>query len=1464
MTKIIGSGGGGGKGGGGDRTPYTAPDSLDSKSFANVLDLVSEGEIEGLKDGLKSVFLNNTPLQNSDGTYNFEDVSLQSRNGTASQSIISGFDQALSTFNVGVQVTKADPNVGVTRTVATSDSVTGVRVVIKLPALQHIEDDGDIVGTSLNFKIQMQTDGGGFVDKINDTIKGRTGDLYKKQYYIPLPATFSSAVEIRVLRITENSSDPTRINNELWWDMYAQVTDTTNTYNNSALMGLRCDSEQFSSIPNRAYLIRGIKIAIPNNATVDSTNGRLVYTGTWNGTFGAAQWCSDPVWALWDLLTSSRYGLGDHIAADQLSKFDFYSASQYCNELVSDGFGGQEPRFSCNVCIQGRSEAFNVINSMCAVFRGMPYWSAGSLTVSQDKPVDSSYLFTLANVAPEGFAYSGSSQKNRATVAVVRYFDITLRSYAYEEVKDADAIAKYGVITKRVQAFACTSRGQAQRVGKWLLYSEGNETETVTFKTGLHGGVLVRPGQVIDISDPVKAGIRRGGRIASATDTSITIDGSTSDTDLPDNSVTYTRTLSVMLPDGTVESKTIGDISGSVITVTSAYSAAPNANSIWILETTGGSSAQNLQTSQWRVITVEETGGENLEYQVTALSYNSSKYANIESGIALTQRDFSNLTELPDPPTNFRVNQRLYRKGDTIRAKIIFSWDAVLGVNEYEVRWRKGSNVHTLGNWHVHTQQGPDDEILDITPAYYEFRIFSLNATKRHSTTYLSGALTAAGKLNPPSNVTNFSYDVDPNLGLILTWDKLEGVFPDFDDLDVVGYEIRSTNTGWSLDDANNGSNLVARVSANRFKIGTIPSGTVMYYIKAYDTSSVYSQIATSQTITIGVPAAPTFITAETGIQGDSAVITWNALATTNKYAIDYYEVYSDATNAANLLGKSDTTRFTTPVTWQNVKTFFVRGVDISGNLGLFAEVDITNTPAPAPTVSQTYVDDSITLSWSEVHGSTQTRAYKIKRGSDYISASTEGTVKGTDFTIPVTWSTTQKFWVVAVDANGNEGTPGSKAISFSAPAIPTLTSSFSGENVVLAWAAITGSLKVAEYEIRRGDVFNSATSLGKVDGTTFTTKVDWGQSNATQKFWVVGIDVQGNYGTEDDLDVSVTLPAAPPSFVQEVVDNNVLLRWGDATGSLPIHFYKIKKGSSWAGGTDIGTKQGLFTTVFETVSGTFVYRIKGVDSAGNEGAESTVTSSVNQPPDYVLRSDINSTFNGTKTNAYLDVDELFAAVNTTETYEEHFIGTGSSGSPQYPNFGSPGATVPYALPSMSTGSYVEEVDYGTVLAGTKIITTLTGSQEAGTTTITPTISVKTTSGGAWTDYAGSASTDANLAYSTFATNFRYVKSTHAFSGSGGDDLLKLTGLNIRLETKQIGDSGNGTASASDSGGTTVTFNVSFVDVESITVTPSGTAARIALYDFTDVPNPTTFKVLLYDTSGNRVSGGFSWQARGS
>ena len=750
MTRIYGAGGGGGgggKGGGGgeQRTPTEASDNLNSTQYASVLDLISEGEIQGLKNGLQSVFLNNTPVQNADGSVNFQNLQVVTRNGTQAQAYIPSADAIEEEKPVAVQVSQATP---IVRSV-TDSNVNAARITITVPQLQFFTNDGDIVGTDVRLQIAVQYNSGGYTTVIDDTISGRSADSYQRDYLVNFSGAFP--IDIKVTRITADSGSA-KLANAFSWSSYTEITYAKLRYPNSALIGLRVDAEQFSSIPTRSYLVRGIKVQIPSNATVDTTNGRLIYAGIWNGSFGAAQWTTDPAWCLWDLLTSTRYGFGDHVKAAQLDKFAFFAASQYASALVPDGFGSTEPRFSCNINIQTAEDAYKLINDMCSIFRVMPYWSTGALTVSQDSPGDSAYLFTLANVTEEGFSYQGSSRKTRPTVAVVSYLDLNSRDIAYEVVEDQAAIVKFGVVTTQISAFACTSRGQASRIGEWLLYSEHYESEVINFTASIDAGVVVRPGQIIEVADPVRAGSRRGGRIVSGTTSAVTVDDATG------LAIGTSTTLAVILPTGTVESRSVTAIAGNVISLATPLTTAPNANSVWIFQTSA------IQTSTWRVLTVSEQDG--AQYSITALAYNSGKYDYIERGALLQQRDITELNAIPSAPTNLQSSETIYELNGRALVKLIISWKPVLGVNEYRVRWRPEN-----GNWTSTTQARPDYEILDTTAALYEIEVYSLNAALRQSVTPANLSVQAFGKTAVPGNVQNLTIETISANSARLRWD---------------------------------------------------------------------------------------------------------------------------------------------------------------------------------------------------------------------------------------------------------------------------------------------------------------------------------------------------------------------------------------------------------------------------------------------------------------------------------------------------------------------------------------------------------------------------------------------------------------------------------------------------------------------------------------------------------------------
>jgi len=677
MTELRGAGGGGGGfgkgggGGGGGHTPSEASDSLQSVQFATVLDLISEGEIESIEDGLKGIYLDGTPIQTASGTDNFQGYTVILRNGTQDQPYISGLNGTQRERLINTEFTNAFP---VTRQITNAD-IDRLRITVQLPALQEFQTNGDITSSSVQIKAQVQYNGGGFTDVFTDTISGKSSNAYQRDYMIELTGAFP--VDVRLVRV---SADPgtARQQNDTYWYSYTEIIDERLRYPNSALAFLRFDSRQFSGIPNRKYLVRGIKVKIPSNATVDTTTylGRITYSGVWDGTFQAATWTNDPAWCLYDLLINTHYGAS--IPESSLDKYDFYSISQYCNALVSDGKGGQEPRFSCNLLLNSRDEVYNVIQEMTSLFRGIAYYGAGSLVLQQDKPSDSQYLLGPSNVIDGIFNYSGTSQKARHTTATVAYQEYeTQGEVAYEYVEDQDAVAKFGIINKDIKALGCYSQGQAHRAGKWALLSEQNLTETVTFSVSIDSGIILRPGMVIDVADPLRGGTRRSGRVSSATTTVITVD---SDTNLS-VSLSNSPTLSVMMPTGLVETKTISSISGTAITVSSAFSEAPNANAVWLIQTS------DIQSQQFRVLNVAESG--DGIYGVTALAYNESIYAAIESDTNLQQRDISNLANKPDPVSSITGNEFLYQEGQSVLTAFDLTWQHNgLRTNEYRVQYR--------------------------------------------------------------------------------------------------------------------------------------------------------------------------------------------------------------------------------------------------------------------------------------------------------------------------------------------------------------------------------------------------------------------------------------------------------------------------------------------------------------------------------------------------------------------------------------------------------------------------------------------------------------------------------------------------------------------------------------------------------------------------------------------------------
>ena len=720
--------------------------SLFSKSSIRLIDLLSEGEIEGFveSDARKSIFFDDTALRNSDGTDNFTYDDFESRVGTQSQEYIPGFASSENAVNVNAAVGDAVGN-SVVRTVTDAD-VDAVNVRISIGQLFRV--DNGLKATSLGYAIDVQADGGGYVTKLDTSVNGKCTSAYERSHRIEL--TGDAPWDIR-LRRTSGTNDNTNNVRLLSLAGFTEIIDAKLRYPLSALVGLRFDASQFSAIPTRAYDIKGIKVQIPSNATV-ADNGSLTYSGVWDGTFQVA-WCADPAWIMRDLIVSSRYGLGRFVTSSQVDKWTLYEISKYCNASVPDGEGGTEPRFLCNVYLQSREEAYNVIQDFASCFRGMAYWSAGQLAFSQDSPKDPAALFSNSNVIDGTFNYEGSSLKARHTVALVTWNDPeSAYQQRVEYVSDEDAIAKYGIIEVRMAAFGCTSRGQANRLGRWLLYSEQNETTTCTFNVGLDGAI-VRPGQIIKVADRMRAGSRKGGRIASSTTTVVTIDQSIA--------VSPGDDISVVMPDGRVEQREIESASfdDKTVTVSTAFSSAPQAQSIFVIETS------DVAAQLFRVLSVTEES-ENT-YKITGLEHNTSKYGFVEDGLTLQERDITTLNQKPGAPQNINVDERLVEAGNRVTTEIEVAWQNVEGATGYQVSFKTENSLSffTVGDTPYNSLTFNTDDVGEFT-----FRVVAISAIgKRSEPAELKQSI--AGNTAAPAAVSGLSM-IPVNGQAKLTWNQ--------------------------------------------------------------------------------------------------------------------------------------------------------------------------------------------------------------------------------------------------------------------------------------------------------------------------------------------------------------------------------------------------------------------------------------------------------------------------------------------------------------------------------------------------------------------------------------------------------------------------------------------------------------------------------------------------------------------
>lgn len=680
-----------------------ARDSLRSKSVVRVLDAISEGEIAGLVKGAQSIYFDGVPLQNANGDYNFEDVVVELRNGTQSQQHIAGFPNVENEVSVGVEVKAATPAI---RTI-TNANVDAVVVKVAIPQLSETDTkNGSIGGSKVEIAIDVQSGGGGFVESKRDVIEGKTMSRYERSYHIPL--TGSGPWDVRLRRVSPDATS-SAIANKTYFSALTEVIETKLSYPNTAIVGISISAEHFNNIPTRSYDVKLLKVRVPTNYNPETR----AYSGVWDGSFKVA-WTDNPAWCYYDLVTNERYGLGRYVPENSVDKWSLYKIAKYCDEMVPNGRGGSEPRFSLNVYLQTRVDAYKLITDLASVFRGMTYWSAGNVCVVQDAPADPTYLFTNSNVENGDFTYHGTSSKSRHTVALVSWNDLEdLGRQKIEYVEDEEGVRTLGVIQTEVTAFGCASRAQAHRVGRWILYSELNETESVTFKAGIEGGV-VRPGQIILVRDNNRGISNLGGRIVSAAGGALTLDR--------DVNVTAGSHIYVILPSGKVDQGIVDQTvdGGNVIHTTGIATPAPGAT--WIISSSGEGEAKH-----YRVVFATE-GEDGMSYEISAVEHDPEKFVKIDSAVSFDS--FENEgggggiggngghTGGVNAPVGLKLEVVRYMEGESPRAKILVSWDFAEGC-QWDLEWQRGTDSYTS----VYGLTESNFEIPDVLSGYYYVRV---------------------------------------------------------------------------------------------------------------------------------------------------------------------------------------------------------------------------------------------------------------------------------------------------------------------------------------------------------------------------------------------------------------------------------------------------------------------------------------------------------------------------------------------------------------------------------------------------------------------------------------------------------------------------------------------------------------------------------------------------------------------
>ncbi|MDA4769128.1 phage tail protein [Enterobacter hormaechei] len=748
------------------RTPTEQPDDLQSVAKAKILVALGEGEFAGQLTG-KDIYLDGTALENADGSQNFSGVTWEFRAGTQAQKYIQGIPGTENEIRVGTEVTSAT---AWTRTF-TNTQLSAVRLRLQWPSLFKQEDDGDLVGYSVNYAIDLQTDGGTWQTVLNTSVTGKTTSGYERSHRIDLPQA-GSTWTIRLRKITADANSA-KIGDTMTLQSFTEVIDAKLRYPNTALLYIEFDSSQFNgSIPQISCEPRGRVIRVPDTYDPETRS----YSGTWTGAFKWA-WTDNPAWIFYDLVVSDRFGLGHRLTAANIDKWTLYQVAQYCDQMVPDGKGGDgtEPRYTCNVYIQDRNDAYTVLRDFAAIFRGMTYWGGDQIVALADMPRDVDYSYTRANVVGGRFTYSSSTTKTRYTTALVSWSDPgNAYADAMEPVFEQALVARYGFNQLEMTAIGCTRQSEANRKGRWGILTN-NKDRVVSFDVGLDGNIP-QPGYIIAVADELLSGKVMGGRIRAVNGRVIKLDR-VADAAAGDR-------LILNLPSGASQSRTIQAVNGESVTVTTAYSETPQAEAVWVVE------SNELYAQQYRVVSVADN--DDGTFTITGAWHDPDKYARIDTGAIIDQRPVSVIPPgNQSPPANIVISSFSVVQQNISVETMRVSWDQAQNAIAYEAQWRRND-----GNWvNVPRSSTTSFDVPGIYAGRYLVRVRAINAAEISSGWGYSEEKTLTGKVGNPPKPVGFIASDNVVFGIELSWG-----FPANTD-DTLKTEIQYSLTG-TEDDA--------------------------------------------------------------------------------------------------------------------------------------------------------------------------------------------------------------------------------------------------------------------------------------------------------------------------------------------------------------------------------------------------------------------------------------------------------------------------------------------------------------------------------------------------------------------------------------------------------------------------------------------------------------------------------------